>query len=87
MAQPITPDYGQQFLFSPALEDWVSADHPARFLREFVDPLDLPALCRWVLSLGHCAAVSVRNMISNVLNMIKNVLFMYIYVLKLADFC
>src|ERR1039458_3906633 len=44
MAQPITPDYGQQFLFSPALEDWVSADHPARFLREFVDQLDLPAL-------------------------------------------
>ena len=44
MAQPITPDYGQQFLFPPALEDWVSADHPARFLREFVDQLDLPAL-------------------------------------------
>src|ERR1039458_5286390 len=44
MAQPITPDYGQQFLFSPALEDWVSADHPARFLREFVDQLDLTTL-------------------------------------------
>ena len=44
MAQPITPDYGQQFLFPPALEDWVAADHPARFLREFVDQLDLPAL-------------------------------------------
>lgn len=44
MAQPIAPDYGQQFLFPPALEDWVSADHPARFLREFVDQLDLPAL-------------------------------------------
>jgi len=44
MAQPITPDYGQQFLFPPALEDWVSADHPARFLREFVDQLDLPEL-------------------------------------------
>ena len=80
MAQSTASDYGQQFLFPPALEDWVSAGHPARFLREFVDPLDLPALCRWVLSLGHCAAVSVRNMISNVL-------FMYIYVLKLADFC
>jgi transposase len=44
MAQPIAPDYGQQFLFPPALEDWVPGDHPARFLREFVDQLDLPAL-------------------------------------------
>ena len=44
MAQPIAPDYGQQFLFPPALEDWVSADHPVRFLREFVDQLDLAAL-------------------------------------------
>ena len=44
MAHPIAPDYGQQFLFPPALEDWVSADHPARFLREFVEQLDLAAL-------------------------------------------
>src|SRR6185312_8854535 len=44
MAQPIAPDYGQQFLFPPALEDWVPQDHPARFLREFVDQLDLGAL-------------------------------------------
>lgn len=44
MAQPIAPDYGQQFLFPPALEDWVPADHPARFLREFVDQIDLSAL-------------------------------------------
>ncbi len=44
MATPIAPDYGQQFLFPPALEEWVSADHPARFLREFVDQLDLAAL-------------------------------------------
>ncbi len=44
MAQAIAPDYGQQFLLPPALEDWVPADHPARFLREFVEELDLPAL-------------------------------------------
>jgi transposase len=44
MAQPISPDYGQQFLFPPALEDWVPSDHPARFIREFVEQLDLPAL-------------------------------------------
>jgi transposase len=44
MAQPLAPNYGEQFLFPPALEDWVPADHPARFLREFVDQLDLPAL-------------------------------------------
>ena len=44
MAQPIAPDDGQQFLFPPALEDWVPADHPARFRREFVEQLDRPAL-------------------------------------------
>jgi transposase len=44
MVQAIAPDYGQQFLLPPALEDWVPGDHPARFLREFVEQLDLPAL-------------------------------------------
>src|SRR5476649_2568200 len=44
MPQPITPDYTQQFLLPPALEEWVPADHPARFLREFVEQLDLGAL-------------------------------------------
>lgn len=44
MAEAITSDYGQQFLFPPALEDWVPADHPARFIREFVEQLELPAL-------------------------------------------
>ena len=44
MSQPIAPDYGHQFLFPPSLDDWVPADHPVRFLREFVDQLDLAAL-------------------------------------------
>jgi transposase/plasmid stabilization system protein ParE len=44
MSHLIAPDYGQQFLFPPALEDWVAPDHPVRFLREFVDSCDLAAL-------------------------------------------
>jgi transposase len=44
MAQPIAPDYGQQFLLPPALEDWVGRDHPVRFIREFVDQQDLGKL-------------------------------------------
>lgn len=44
MAHLIAPDYGEQFLFPPALEDWVPPDHPVRFLREIVDQFDLPAL-------------------------------------------
>lgn len=44
MAQPIAPDYGQQFLFPPAVEDWVPKDHPVRFIREFVDQQDLAKL-------------------------------------------
>jgi transposase len=44
VAKQIAPDYGQQFLLPPALEDWVPKDHPARFLREFVDQLDLSAM-------------------------------------------
>ena len=44
MAQPIAPDYGQQFLLPPALEDWVPKDHPVRYIREFVDQQDLAKL-------------------------------------------
>jgi transposase len=44
MAQPIAPDYGQQFLLPPALEDWAPKDHPVRYIREFVDQQDLAKL-------------------------------------------
>jgi transposase len=39
MAKPICADYQTPFLLPPALEDWIPADHPARFIREFVNQL------------------------------------------------
>lgn len=44
MARPLAPDYNQSFLFPPTLEELVAPDHPARFVREFVDQLDLASL-------------------------------------------
>jgi transposase len=44
MIRPIAPDYGQQFLLPPSIEDWVPGGHPVRFIREFVDQQDLRAL-------------------------------------------
>ena len=41
MSRELRADYSTQFLFPPALEDWVKADDPARFIRSFVDELDL----------------------------------------------
>lgn len=41
MSKKIKPDYSIQFLMPPSFEDWVPPDHPARFIRDFVDILDL----------------------------------------------
>jgi transposase len=38
------PNYAQRLLLPPSLEDWVPPDHPVRFVRDFVDALDLAAL-------------------------------------------
>lgn len=44
MARPVCADYQTPFLFPPSLEDWIPTDHPARFLRAFVDSLSLEQL-------------------------------------------
>ena len=44
MSNEIKTDYDQQFILPPSLEDWVPEDHPVRFIRLFVDSMDLEAL-------------------------------------------
>jgi transposase len=44
MSGTIRAEYGQLLLLPPNVDDWVPADHPARFVRDFVDALDLRAL-------------------------------------------
>ena len=53
MADLIDADYSQQLLLPPSVEDWIPQDHPARFIRELVDALDLESLgIRWASGEG-----------------------------------
>lgn len=44
MSRVLRPNYAQRFLLPPALDEWVPARHPVRFVRDFVDALDLAEL-------------------------------------------
>jgi transposase len=50
MSRELRADYTKQFLFPPAVEDWVGPNDPARFVRAFVDALDLSEIAgeEWV---------------------------------------
>lgn len=44
MGREIRADYDQILMFPPSVEDWVGPDHPARFIRDLVDNMDLEDL-------------------------------------------
>ncbi len=44
MGREIKADYSKIYLLPPSLEDWVPQDHPARFIRDFVETLDMKSL-------------------------------------------
>ena len=41
MVEAKRADYNQQRLFPRRMEDWIDEKHPVRFIRDFVDALDL----------------------------------------------
>ena len=44
MSYEIIADYNMSFILPPNLEDWIPENHPARFIRLFVEQLDLSEL-------------------------------------------
>lgn len=44
MSYQIKANYEQNFLLPPSIEDWLSIDHPSRYIREFVEGLNLSEL-------------------------------------------
>lgn len=44
MSHTIRADYRQRLLLPPSIDEWVGPDHPARFVRDLVESLDLPTL-------------------------------------------
>jgi len=44
MKREMRADYDQMLMFPPSVEDWIGEDHPARFIRDFVESLDLREL-------------------------------------------
>ena len=44
MVYEIKADRNKSYVLPPHLEDWIPANHPARFILYFVEQLDLPQL-------------------------------------------